>query len=537
VSATARPGAPWWEDAVVYQVYPRSFGDESGDGVGDLEGIRTHLPHLAWLGVDAVWLSPFYRSPMADYGYDVSDYCDVDPLFGTLADFDRLVADAHRLEIKVIVDFVPNHSSDRHPWFVQSRSSRDAERRDWYWWRDDRRDADGGSGPPGSPGRAPNNWRAAFPGVGRTTFPPAWTYDTGTGQWYLHLFLAEQPDLNWNNPAVRAAMADVLRFWMRRGVDGFRLDAINSLGKDPALPDRPPERVAIPASAEMRRELDAWADPPARMMVGEVFLPRAALVAPYYGTVDRPELHLAFNFSPMFTDWDADAWRARVEEVETLIGAIGAWPTWVLSNHDRTRHRTRYGTEARARAAAVLLLTLRGTPFLYQGEELALEDADVPPDRRVDPGGRDGCRAPIPWDAGPAHGWAGGPHAWLPWPPGADAERNVAAQRSDPASTLHLYRRLLAARRASDALRSGTFTWLSAPLGVLAYRRAVAGGDVRVVLVNFVAGPATVALPGGTWAVEVGTHDPADTAEGGPGRARRGTVDLVADQAVILRPA
>ena len=462
---------PWWETAVVYQIYPRSFCDTSGNGVGDLEGICRHLDHLSWLGVDAVWLSPFYPSPMADFGYDVSDYCDVDPLFGSLEDFDRLVAEAHRRNLKVLIDWVPNHTSDQHPWFLASRSSASNPQRDWYWWRDDRPNDAGGSGPPGSEGRLPNNWRAAFPGVGLTDLPPAWTWDASTGQWYLHLFLAQQPDLNWMTPDVRVAMTDVLRFWLARGVDGFRIDVVHGLGKDPALPDLPPELARIPVSgmndqpethpilAALRRALDGWPDPPARLMVGEVFLPEPSQVITYYGTAEEPELHLAFNFKPLFTRWDAAAWQRRIDEVENLFKPRDAWPTWVLSNHDRPRHRTRYGSEARARAAAVLLLTLRGTPFLYAGEELGLEDADVPLGRRLDPGGRDGCRAPIPWDDSPAHGWAGGPEAWLPWPPEADAGRTMAEERDRPDSVLHLYRGLLALRRHSEALRHGDFAW------------------------------------------------------------------------------
>jgi alpha-glucosidase len=462
---------PWWETAVVYQIYPRSFCDTSGNGIGDLEGICRHLDHLSWLGVDAIWLSPFYPSPMADFGYDVSNYCDVDPLFGSLENFDRLVAEAHRRNLKVLIDWVPNHTSDQHPWFLASRSSVSNSRRDWYWWRDDRPDDAGGSGPPGSAGRLPNNWRAAFPKVGLTDLPPAWTWDVTTGQWYLHLFLAQQPDLNWMTPEVRAAMTEVLRFWLARGVDGFRIDVVHGLGKDPALPDLPPELARMPVSATndqpethpilaaLRKALDAWPDPPARMMVGEVFLPEPSQVVAYYGTAEEPELHLAFNFKPLFTRWDAAAWHQRIDEVETLFKPKNAWPTWVLSNHDRPRHRTRYGSEARARAAAVLLLTLRGTPFLYAGEELGLEDAGIPPGRRLDPGGRDGCRAPIPWDDSPAHGWAGGPEAWLPWPPDADAGRTIATERDRPDSVLHLYRRLLALRRHSEALRHGDFAW------------------------------------------------------------------------------
>jgi alpha-glucosidase len=375
---------PWWEDAVFYQIYPRSFCDASGDGVGDLEGIRRHLDHLSWLGVDALWLSPFYPSPMADFGYDVSDYCDVDPLFGMLDDFDRLLREAHHRDLKVIVDWVPNHTSDAHPWFLESRSSRESAKRSWYWWRDDRTDAEGGSGPPGSPGRRPNNWLAAFPGVGLTEFPPAWTWDARTNQWYLHLFLDRQPDLDWYHPEVKRAMEEVLRFWLGRGVDGFRVDVVHGIGKNPALPDLPPDLASIPVCAltdepsthpilaALREVLNGW-EPPARALVGEIVLPTVEQIVSYYGTPERPELDLAFNFHPMRARWRASSWARRIDEVENLIGSTGAWPTWVLSNHDNPRHRTRYGgSEARARAAALLLLTLRGTPFLYAGEELGL---------------------------------------------------------------------------------------------------------------------------------------------------------------------
>ena len=503
---------PWWEAAVVYQIYPRSFCDASGDGVGDLDGICSHLDHLSWLGVDAIWLSPFYRSPMADFGYDVSDYCDVDPLFGDLDSFDRLVEQAHSRGIKVILDFVPNHSSDRHPWFLESRSSRDNPKRDWYFWRDGRSDEDGGHGPAGSAGRLPNNWRAAFLGVGGTEFPPAWTWDEATGQFYLHLFLEQQPDLNWGNAAVRSAMEDVLRFWMSRGADGFRVDVVHAIGKDPALPDLPPDLAPIPevalndhpsahpAIASLRATVDAWDEPPSRMLVGEVVLPTSGHTLDYYGTPGSPELNLVFNFHPMRAPWDAAAWRRQIQEVEDMLGPPGWWPTWVLSNHDNPRHRTRYGSDGRARAAAVLLLTLRGTPFLYAGEELGLEDAEIPRSREIDPGGRDGCRAPIPWDPTPAHGWAGGPDPWLPWPPGASTGMNVADQKEQPGSMLHLYRRLLEIRRSSPALRGGAFRWLDSPERTLLYARD-AGSDLRVIAINFASEPVDVPLPEGDWEV------------------------------------
>jgi alpha-glucosidase len=490
---------PWWKTAVVYQIYPRSFADTDGDGVGDLEGIRRHLDHVARLGVDTVWLSPFYPSPMADFGYDVADHCDVDPLFGTLDDFDRLLADAHDLGLRVLVDLVPNHTSDQHPWFVESRSSRSSPKRDWYVWRD-----------------RPNNWTSAFTGQS------AWTFDDATGQYFLHLFLPQQPDLNWANPEVVAAIEAVMRFWLDRGVDGFRVDVVHGLGKDQDFPDAPADTAHRPWSGQndhqsthgivrgLRGVMDSY--PGDRLMVGEVYLLSTRQVVRYYGAGD--ELHLAFNFVPLYQPWEAAAWREAVQEVEDVFGPVGAWPTWVLSNHDNARHRTRYGNEARARAAAVLLLTLRGTPFVYAGEELGLEDAVIPPDRVVDPGGRDGCRAPVPWHPTPGHGWASGAEAWLPWPPESD-RRNAAVEEGDPGSMLHLYRRLLSARRASPALRLGTWRPLDAPTGVLAYERSHAD-DRRVVMVNFSDSPVPFDLPG-QWRVDV-SSDGRDEAEAYPGR-------------------
>jgi alpha-glucosidase len=503
---------PWWKSAVVYQIYPRSFCDTDGDGVGDLTGVRRRLDHLEWLGVDAIWLSPFFPSPMADFGYDVSDYCGVDPLFGTLDDFDALLSDCHARGMRVLLDWVPNHTSDQHPWFVESRSSPSSPKRDWYVWRD------------GSPDRPPNNWQAAFPEG------PAWKWHAATAQWFLHLFTPEQPDLNWANPDVRAAMHDTLRFWLDRGVDGFRIDVVHALGKDQALPDLyedggmialhdyPTTHVYL---REVRQVLEEY--PGDRVMVGEVYLLSTARVATYYG--DGDELHLAFNFTPMFAAWEAEAWRHRIDRTVDEFDPRDAWPTWVLSNHDNPRHRTRFGTEERARAAAVLLLTLRGTPFLYAGEELGLEDAVIPSDRVVDPGHRDGCRAPIPWDSGTGHGWQREDN-WLPWPP-EPARRNAASLRDDPASILHLYRRILAARRGSDALRVGSWTPVDSPPGVLAYERA-AGTDRRAVLVNYTAVTVTTPLAGG-WAVEV--------ASDGTGEGAAYTGQLAPDQAVVLRPA
>ena len=507
------PPAPWWRSAVVYQIYPRSFADADGDGVGDLEGVRQHLDHLAWLGIDAVWLSPFYRSPMADYGYDVAGFCAVDPLFGDLAAFDRLLAEAHALGIKIVVDLVPNHTSDQHPWFVAARTSRDDPQRAWYVWRDG-----------GGPTVPPNNWLGAFIDGGR-----AWTWDDATSQWYLHQFLPEQPDLNWDNPEVVEAMHGVMRFWLDRGVDGFRIDVIHCIGRDPAFPDDAPPWSTVPHCAsnehpsthEHVRAMRALADgyDGDRVLIGETALPGTRYVAPYYG--DGDELHLAFNFAATQAAWDAAAWRKRIARIEELLDPRGAWPSWVLSNHDIPRHRTRHGGgEARARAAAVLLLALRGTPFLYAGEELGLEDAIVPPERVLDPGGRDGCRAPIPWTAAPDHGWGAAP--WLPFPPDA-AARSGEAQRADPASILHLYRRMLAARHSSAALTTGDQEVLESPASVLAWRRS-AGGDQRTVLVNMGAEPTTVDVAG---TIEVASDG---VGEGAPFSGR-----LAADTAVVIR--
>jgi alpha-glucosidase len=504
---------PWWKSAVVYQIYPRSFADASGDGVGDIEGIRSRLDHLVWLGADALWLSPFYPSPMRDFGYDVSDFCDVDPVFGTLDDFDRLLTDAHERDLRVLIDWVPAHTSSDHPWFREARSSRESPKRDWYVWRD-----------PGPNGELPNNWTSAFTGGG-----PTWALDETTGQLYLHSFLPEQPDLNWDNPQVVAAMHDVLRFWLDRGVDGFRADVVHNIGKHPELLSVEGKIAKIPHCAlndepvthELLRGIRSLVDayPGERMVIGEVFLLTTEQVAAYYGRGD--ELHLSFNFPPLFAPWQADRWRECLETTFGCLDPVDAWPTWVLSNHDQKRHHTRYGSEARARAAAVLLLTLRGTPFLYMGEELGLQDAEVPEDRVVDPGGRDGCRAPLPWTRGANHGWGGEP--WLPWPPDA-ALRSVEAQRADSTSTLHLYRRLLRARRASPALELGDLEILEAPEGVLAYRRR-AVGDERTVVINFTDGPARWEAPG---ALRV------EVASNGAGEGDDFTGELDPSQALVL---
>ena len=394
----------WWQRGVVYQVYPRSFQDSNGDGVGDLVGIRQRLDHLEWLGVDAVWLSPIFRSPMADFGYDVADYRDVDPLFGTLADLDALIADMHQRGMHLLLDFVPNHTSSEHPWFLDARSSRDAEHRDWYIWRDPR---------PG--GEPPNAWQSAFLGS-------AWEWDEATGQYYFHSFLKEQPDLDWTNGAVREAMKDVLRFWFRRGIDGFRVDVVNLLAKGPEL-----------ASVDDHDEHDKWGDEPAvhplmrelravadefdeKVLIGEIYLPPSELVTFYGKALD--EIHLPFNFGLLeLKGWTAQTVCDAVVEYDRALPPK-AWPNWVLGNHDRPRVATRLGP-AQARVATMLLLTLRGTPTLYYGDAIGMVEVDLPRSAWRDPQGlrggptRDGCRTPMVWDSTPLGGFTTGT-PWLP---------------------------------------------------------------------------------------------------------------------------
>ena len=491
-------GRLWWRDGVIYQVYPRSFMDSNGDGVGDLEGIRQKLDYVAWLGVDGIWISPFFTSPMADFGYDVADYCGVDPLFGTLADFDRLLRDAHARGIRVILDFVPNHSSDQHPWFRESRASRTNAKRDWYVWRD-----------PGPDGGPPNNWISLFGG-------PAWEWDAATGQYYLHSFLREQPELNWRNAELERAMHGVLRFWLERGVDGFRIDVAHRLAKDPALRSNP----RVPGSDDpgyggqlhvhdedhpdvhalykrMRALSDAYDE---RVLIGEVFLMDPARVAKYYGEGDQ--LHQGFNFSLLSGEWSGERFRREVERFHAEVPRQG-WPNQVLSNHDVHRHATRYEHaqlgEARARLAALLLLALRGTPFLYYGEELAMRCPYIAPERLRDPVAfrlhpsltRDPERTPMQWDATPYAGFSTA-EPWLPLHDDA-GQRNVNAQSRDAGSILHLYRALIALRRAHPALSRGEQRTLEAPPAVFAFERTHAR-ERFVVALNFGDAPLTLSL-------------------------------------------
>jgi alpha-glucosidase len=472
--APAATAAAWWQRGVVYQVYPLSFADSNADGMGDLAGIRTRLDYLAWLGVDAVWISPFYPSPMADFGYDVVDYEGVDPRFGTLEAFDALLADAHRLGLRVILDFIPNHTSDQHPWFIESRRARNSDKRDWYIWRD-----------PGPDGGPPSNWLSEFGGS-------AWRFDTVTGQYYYHAFLEAQPDLDWRNPRVREAMYAAMRFWLDRGVDGFRIDAIHHLFKDEALRDNPPNpdfregmsprrrlirkyTTDLPEVQEVAREmrslLESYSE---RVLIGEAWLPFDRLMA-YYGA-ELDCFHLPFNFHLIGARWEVPALSAVISEYEAALPS-GAWPNWVLGNHDRSRIASRVGP-AQARVAAVLLCTLRGTPTLYYGDELTMTDVPIPPEAVQDPYeknvpglglGRDPARTPMQWSAAPHAGFSSS-SPWLPI--AADFERNnVEQQRNDPGSMLSLYRALLALRRARPALCIGSLQMLDAGPRVLGYVR------------------------------------------------------------------
>jgi oligo-1,6-glucosidase/alpha-glucosidase len=476
----------WWRGAVIYQIYPRSFQDSDADGVGDLVGIESRLDYLAGLGIDAIWLSPIYPSPMADFGYDISDYCDIDPTYGDLAGFDRLLAAVHARGLKLLLDFVPNHSSDQHPWFLESRASRKNPKRDWYIWRD-----------PAPDGGPPNNWISDFGGS-------SWQWDENTGQYYLHAFLKEQPDLNWRNPELREAMTAVLRFWFDRGVDGFRIDVLwhiikaAGLSDNPLNPDWTPDRTqrdrlvqlhstdqpeAHVISAEFRGLADRYGD---RVLIGEICLPNDRL-ARWYGTPDRPQVHLPFNFQLMETPWDAASLRQVIADYEASLPRFG-WPNWVLGSHDAPRIAARIG-EAQARIAALLLLTLRGTPTLYQGDELAIGEVNIPRDRVRDPQdlrqpgigiGRDRSRTPMPWDASDHAGFSP-VDPWLPLH-GDWRQRNVAAQDQDPRSILSLYRSLLALRRSQEALAIGDFTLVDAAEDVLAFERHHAGVRLLVAL-------------------------------------------------------
>lgn len=494
---------PWWRECVVYQIYPRSFSDSNADSLGDLPGILSRLDYLASLGIDALWLSPFYPSPDKDFGYDVSDYCDVDPRMGTLADFDRLVAECHRLGIRVIIDMVMNHTSDQHEWFRQSRSSRDNPKRNWYIWR-----------------QKPNNWQASFGGK-------AWQFDDATGEYYLHLFTTQQPDLNWSNPLVQETLLEVFRFWLERGVDGFRLDVFNAYFKDPDLKDNPPrlglrafscqhhihdmdQPEMMPFLGKLRHLLDQY---PEKFVVGETYLATTEKTISYCGD---SKLHAAFSFD--FTSYTSEitavlrkynwtpAWiMQKILAREKLFNAAGVWPTTVMSNHDLPRAISRYSRsedDSMGKIIMTILLTLRGTPFIYQGEEIGMRDIPLQRSEILDPPGqkywpiylgRDGCRSPMQWDASPHAGFSA-VKPWLKVHPDY-RHRNVLSQESDPGSLLNFTRSLLALRKSHAALCQGDFLPVLATRHVLAYLRRDEQMTLLVVM-NFDRRRRSLNLPG-----------------------------------------
>ena len=464
----------WWQRGVVYQIYPRSFQDTNGDGIGDLDGILDRLDYCCGLGIDAVWLSPIYPSPLADFGYDVSDYTNVHPELGTLERFAELLAEIQRRGLKLILDYVPNHTSDRHPWFIDSRTARTSPKRDWYLWHD-----------PAPDGGPPNNWLSHCGGS-------AWEWDELTQQYYYHAFLKEQPDLNWRNRAVREALYDVLRFWLRRGVDGFRVDVLWLLIKDDQWRDNPPNPQYEPGAplhhrqiplytadrpevqsivGEMRRVVDEFDE---RVLLGEIYLPIERLVSYYGANLDG--VHLPFNFQLLQCPWTARPIAALIGQYERALPE-GGWPNWVLGNHDNPRIASRVGV-LQARVAAMLLLTLRGTPTMYYGDELGMVNAVIAPDRIQDPFekqapgiglGRDPCRTPMQWDAAEHAGFS----SREPWLPVSDdyCVVNVATENLDPRSLLTLYKRLLQLRRSHVALTVGSYEPIAMTGDLLAYVR------------------------------------------------------------------
>ena len=530
--APARRGS-WWRDGVLYQIYPRSFADANGDGIGDLRGIASRLDHLEWLGVDGIWLNPTTPSPDEDWGYDVADYTGVHPDLGTLADLDALIAAAGERGMRVLLDLVPNHTSDRHAWFADALTGREAAHRDFYVWAD-----------PAPGGGPPNNWLSNFGGS-------AWTLDEPSGQYYLHNFLPSQPDLNWWNDEVREAFDDILRFWFARGIAGFRIDVCHGIVKDRELRDDPaatsgdhPElrrrkvkQVFSMNRPEVHDVLRRWrsladAEDPRRVLVGETYVLRLDALIPFYGT-GEDELNLAFNFLFVHAPLSADAMRTIVEGVEEKLPA-GAWPVYAGSNHDAKRLTTRWAGDdpRKARAALLLLLTLRGTPFLYYGDELALPDVPSDPETALDPvarrtgdpdENRDVCRTPMPWTDAPGRGFTT-PDA-TPWLAFGDPAINVAAQREDPGSTLHLVRDLIALRRGHLDLTSGAYATLPAPDGAWAFRR----GDGFVVALNLSDDAVDVASPDGR--IAIGSDRARD------GEAVAGAVALGPWEAVVVATA
>jgi len=483
------PDERWWHGSVIYQIWPRSFSDGDGDGIGDLRGVLERLDYLndgsgGGLGVDGIWLSPIFRSPLVDFGYDIESYTDLDPTFGTLADLDELLTEAHSRGVRVLLDLVPNHTSDQHAWFLESRSSLHSAKRDWYRWRDARSD-----------GGPPNNWPSAFSAVG-----PAWTFDPDTGQYYHHAYSVNQPDLNWDNPEVRKAMLEVVRFWFDRGVDGFRIDVAHRLGKDPEYRDNRPADLQAEPTGPGRRDAD-WptaldhlrtlrsvADEyEGRLLVGEVYVLDQSRIVDY--VMDGDGLHLAHNFVFLGQPWSSRAFAGTVDEFEEACGPE-VEPAWCLNNHDHSRVRSRFDFdgrgEERARAVAMMLLGLRGTVFIYQGEELGLPDSDVPSGSVVDLDGRDPMRTPIPWQPPSLAGLGAGFTTGTPWlPVGATAEHvNVTVEDRQPDSMLTLYRSLIRIRKASPALSGGSYSPVRCDDQLYIFERR-SEEEVVVVAINF----------------------------------------------------
>jgi alpha-glucosidase len=523
----------WWQRGIIYQVYPRSFMDSNGDGVGDLRGLISRLDYLRGLGVDAVWLSPIFPSPMKDFGYDVSDYTGIYPLFGTLEDFDLLIREAHAHKIKLVLDFVPNHTSDQHPWFIESRSSRDNPKRDWYIWRD-----------PAPSGGPPNNWLSNFGGS-------AWEYDPKTEQYYYHAFLREQPDLNWRNSQVIEAMLNVLRFWLERGVDGFRVDVLWHLIKDEQFRDNPvnpdwregadpyqrllelhtTDQAEVHAVVtRMRRLVDQYQD---RVLIGEIYLPVERLVQ-YYG-VNLSGVQVPFNFQLLLAKWHARDIARIISQYEAALPK-GGWPNWVLGNHDRPRIVSRVGSK-QARVAAMLLLTLRGTPTLYYGDEIGMHDVEIPPEKVQDPFeknvpgrglGRDPQRTPMQWSAAKNAGFTAG----KPWLPIAEdyAQNNVEAERDDPLSILSLYMQLINVRRGEPALEVGELERIDTAGDLLTYIRRD-GESAFLVALNFGSEPQVIDISDKAGEGRITLSTGLDRA----GESVRGVLHIHPDEGLLLR--
>jgi len=477
----------WWQTGIIYQVYPRSFQDSNADGIGDLKGITTRLDYLQWLGVTAIWISPIYPSPMADFGYDISDYTGIHPLFGSMEDFEQLLQEAHRRGIRIVLDLVPNHTSDQHPWFLESRSSLNNPKRDWYIWKD-----------PCEDGSAPNNWLSVFGGS-------AWEWDENTKQYYYHAFLKEQPDLNWRNPEVQEAMYNVMRFWLDKGVDGFRVDVMWHMVKDNQFRNNPvnpgyeehqatyekllpvystdqPEVHGI--VRDMRAVLDSYSD---RMMIGEIYLPIHKLIT-YYGPQNNGA-HLPFNFMLLTLPWEPLKIAAAIAKYEGALPQ-GAWPNWVLGNHDQPRITSRVGIQ-QARIAAMLLLTLRGTPTIYYGDEIGMRDVPIPPEEVQDPQGlnmpgknlsRDPQRTPMQWDNSENAGFSPA----KPWLRLSAAYKriNVEREKNNTDSHLCLYKRLIALRQREPAFMTGDYKPVHADHQAIAYIREAPGAAKFLVVLN-----------------------------------------------------